>query len=286
METGGNAQNGAGAANLKIRFTKMHGCGNDYIFIDGFTEAVEDADKPALAVRLSDRHCGIGGDGLVFINPSPGADFAMEMFNADGSRAEMCGNAIRCIGKYVYEHGMTARTEITVESGGKIKYLHMTAVGGRVTSVRVNMGSPEFTAAINEMITVAGTEYKMTDVSMGNPHAVVPLASVTDLPLAELGPPFEHHKRFPNRTNVEFIRVIDRKTIQMRVWERGSGETMACGTGACAAAAACIINGLTENAVTVKLWGGELLIEWDRDKNAIYMTGPAVTVFTGEFRAI
>ncbi|MDR2888277.1 MAG: diaminopimelate epimerase [Lachnospiraceae bacterium] len=301
-----------------MKFIKMHGCGNDYVFIDGFKERVADADKPALAIRLSDRHFGIGGDGVVFINPSAVADYAMEIYNMDGSKAEMCGNAVRCVGKYVYESGMTKRTEITVESGGRIKYLVLEVKDKEVVTVTVNMGTPEFRTSltvtemdnggndivgkvgdkidgavggrlsdeVNEMISVGGTIYEMTYVSMGNPHAVVLVDEVDHYPLAEVGPRFEHHERFPQRTNVEFVRVIDRATIQMRVWERGSGETKACGTGACAAAAACIINGLTQDSVTVKLLGGELLIRWDRDANVIYMTGPAKTAFSGECRLI
>lgn len=276
-----------------MKFTKMQGCGNDYIYINGFTETVPAAKKPEMAVRLSDRHFGIGSDGVIFINPSPVADFAMEMYNADGSRAEMCGNGIRCVGKYVYDNGLTDQTALTVESGGQIKELRLTVQGGQVTAVRVNMGRPEFQAenipvrsessqVVNEPITVGGKEYKMTCVSVGNPHAVLPLPEVAHLDLTAIGPLFEHHERFPHRINTEFIRVIDRNTIEMRVWERGSGETLACGTGACAAAAACILNNLTADKVTVKLLGGELAVHWDREKDLIYMTGPAVTVFTGE----
>lgn len=276
-----------------MRFTKMHGCGNDYIYIDGEKENIAQEEKPALVRFLSDRHFGIGGDGVIFINPSTEADFEMEMYNADGSRGEMCGNGIRCVGKYVYDKGLTDKITISVISAGKIKYLDMKVDQERVKSVKVNMGAPEFTAknipvicdretAVNEPIIVAGKEYHMTCVSMGNPHAVVLLDDVEQLEIEKIGPYFEKHARFPNRINTEFVRIIDRCHVQMRVWERGTGETLACGTGCCATVAACIVNGLTNNKVAVKVLGGEILIEWDRRENCIYMTGPAETVFDGE----
>lgn len=276
-----------------MRFTKMHGCGNDYIYIDGEKEKIAQEKKPALVRFLSDRHFGIGGDGVIFINPSTEADFEMEMYNADGSRGEMCGNGIRCVGKYVYDKGLTDKITISVISAGKIKYLDMKVDQERVKSVKVNMGAPEFTAknipvicdretAVNEPIIVAGKEYHMTCVSMGNPHAVVLLDDVEQLEIEKIGPYFEKHVRFPNRINTEFVRIIDRCHVQMRVWERGTGETLACGTGCCATVAACIVNGLTNNKVAVKVLGGEILIEWDRRENCIYMTGPAETVFDGE----
>lgn len=276
-----------------MRFTKMHGCGNDYIYIDGEKEKIAQEKKPALVRFLSDRHFGIGGDGVIFINPSTEADFEMEMYNADGSRGEMCGNGIRCVGKYVYDKGLTDKITISVISAGKIKYLDMKVDQERVKSVKVNMGAPEFTAknipvicdretAVNEPIIVAGKEYHMTCVSMGNPHAVVLLDDVEQLEIEKIGPYFEKHARFPNRINTEFVRIIDRCHVQMRVWERGTGETLACGTGCCATVAACIVNGLTNNKVAVKVLGGEILIEWDRRENCIYMTGPAETVFDGE----
>lgn len=276
-----------------MRFTKMHGCGNDYIYIDGEKEKIAQEEKPALVRFLSDRHFGIGGDGVIFINPSTEADFEMEMYNADGSRGEMCGNGIRCVGKYVYDKGLTDKITISVISAGKIKYLDMKVDQERVKSVKVNMGAPEFTAknipvicdretAVNEPIIVAGKEYHMTCVSMGNPHAVVLLDDVEQLEIEKIGPYFEKHARFPNRINTEFVRIIDRCHVQMRVWERGTGETLACGTGCCATVAACIVNGLTNNKVAVKVLGGEILIEWDRRENCIYMTGPAETVFDGE----
>lgn len=274
-----------------MKFTKMHGCGNDYVYVNGFTEKV--ADKPKAVVALSDRHFGIGSDGVIFINPSQQADFEMEMYNADGTRAEMCGNGIRCVGKYVYDHGMTDKTSITVESFGKVKYLDLTVENGKVVKVKVNMGKPELTAkdvpvvsvheqVIDEEITVKEKSYRMTCVSMGNPHAVVFMDDVEHLAIEEIGPYFENHERFPNRTNTEFVQVIDNSHVKMRVWERGTGETLACGTGCCATAVACVLNRLTGAHVTVQVLGGEIEIYWDQKENLVYMTGPAVTVFEGE----
>lgn len=274
-----------------MKFTKMHGCGNDYVYVNGFTEKV--ADKPKAVVALSDRHFGIGSDGVIFINPSQQADFEMEMYNADGTRAEMCGNGIRCVGKYVYDHGMTDKTSITVESFGKVKYLDLTVENGKVVKVKVNMGKPELTAkdvpvvseheqVIDEEIIVKGKSYRMTCVSMGNPHAVVFMDDVEHLAIEEIGPYFENHERFPNRTNTEFVQVIDDSHVKMRVWERGTGETLACGTGCCATAVACVLNHLTGAHVTVQVLGGEIEIYWDQKENLVYMTGPAVSVFEGE----
>lgn len=290
-----------------MRITKMHGCGNDYIYINGFTEQVNEDQKPGLVRYLSDRFYGVGSDGVIFINPDEEADFEMEMFNADGTRAEMCGNGIRCVGKYVYEKGLTDKTRLRIASAGQMKELELTveqqeqpgaatADGtgrGTVTMVRVNMGSPvlkperipviaEGDRVIQEPVMVGDELYFMTCVSMGNPHAVVFTDHVMDLKLDRIGPLFENNSRFPNRINTEFVQVIDRNTVMMRVWERGTGETMACGTGSCAALVACVLNGLTSDAITVKLLGGELFIEWDRAENVVYMTGPAVTVFEGE----
>jgi diaminopimelate epimerase len=279
-----------------MTFTKMHGCGNDYVYVDGAKEKISQDEKPELVKRLSDRHFGIGGDGVIFINPSDEADFEMEMYNADGTRGEMCGNGIRCVAKYVYDKGLTDKTDITVISAGKVKYLKLTVQGegrGYVTKVRVNMGSPilkpekipvkaEGDCVISAPISVNGREYRMTCVSMGNPHAVIFMDGVSELDIEKVGPGFEHHEVFPNRTNTEFVQVIDRKNVFMRVWERGSGETLACGTGCCATAVACILNGLTDDCITVKLLGGELQIEWNREENVVYMTGPAATVFEGE----
>lgn len=274
-----------------MKFTKMHGCGNDYVYVNGFTEKV--ADKQKAVVALSDRHFGIGSDGVIFINPSQQADFEMEMYNADGTRAEMCGNGIRCVGKYVYDHGMTDKTSITVESFGKVKYLDLTVENGKVVKVKVNMGKPELTAkdvpvvsvheqVIDEEIIVKEKSYRMTCVSMGNPHAVVFMDDVEHLAIEEIGPYFENHERFPNRTNTEFVQVIDDSHVKMRVWERGTGETLACGTGCCATAVACVLNRLTGAHVTVQVLGGEIEIYWDQKENLVYMTGPAVTVFEGE----
>ena len=282
-----------------MKFTKMHGCGNDYIYIDGNREKIRDDEKPAVVKQLSDRHFGIGGDGVIFINPTDidDADFEMEMYNADGSRAEMCGNGIRCVAKYVYDKGLTNKKKINIISAGKIKKLCLTIQDKKVILVKVNMGAPELIAknvpvksenekVIDEAITVNGKEYKMTCVSMGNPHAVVFMDNVEDLEINKLGPYFENHERFPKRTNTEFVKVLDRHTVQMRVWERGTGETLACGTGACATVVACILNGLTEEQVTVKLLGGELEIFWDRKENLVFMTGPATHVFDGEINLI
>ncbi len=333
-----------------MKFTKMHGCGNDYIYVNGFEERVEEAGKPELARRLSHRQHGIGADGLIFINPSSAADFEMEMYNADGTRAQMCGNGIRCVGKYVYDKGMTDGPYITVESGGQIKHLELLLQGyagqrdvhtqhkepsgeeeerseqrgaeteckelsdadrehgkpagieaehveryergKEVMYVRVNMGSPILTPslipveaegnqAVNVPIAAGGSEFHMTCVSMGNPHAVIFAQDVRKMALDGIGPLLEHHVRFPERVNTEFVEVLDREHCFLRVWERGTGETLACGTGACAAVVAAVLNDLTQNRVTVTMSGGELLIEWDRERNIVHMTGPAVTVFEG-----
>ncbi|MDE6064249.1 MAG: diaminopimelate epimerase, partial [Lachnospiraceae bacterium] len=243
-----------------MKFTKMHGCGNDYIYVDGSLEKIDPANKPRLAKKLSDRHFGVGGDGVIFINPSEEADFEMEMYNADGSRAEMCGNGIRCVAKYVYDKGLTEKKKISIVSAGKVKELKLAIQDKKVIFVKVNMGEPEFLAekivvrsaherVINEPITLLGEEYRITCVSMGNPHAVLFLENWDGIAVEKLGYALENHDLFPNRTNVEFVRVIDQSAIEMRVWERGTGETLACGTGACAAAAACMVNGLTGEQV-------------------------------------
>lgn len=277
-----------------MKFTKMHGCGNDYIYVDGAREIIPAERKSEVVKFLSDRHFGIGGDGVIFINPSDVADFEMEMYNMDGSRSEMCGNGIRCVGKYVYDHGLTRKTSLSIVSCGKIKYLELSVEDGRVTKVRVNMGSPVLEAAeipvvaklspvVDTPITVDGREYRMTCVSMGNPHAIVYVDEmIDDETMAKIGPLFEHHECFQRRVNTEFVKVLDRERVQMRVWERGTGETLACGTGACAVTVASILNGLTEDGITVELLGGNLEIFWDRKENVVYMTGPATTVFEGE----
>ena len=275
-----------------MKFTKMHGIGNDYIYVDCFRETVEQPSE--VAKKISDRHFGIGSDGLILIFPSEMADFRMDMYNADGSRGEMCGNGIRCVAKYVYDKGLTDKTRISVETLGGIKELKLTVKDGLVSLVRVNMGAPKLAAAkipvvadtdrvIGQTLTVEGKEYAVTCVSMGNPHCVVFLdEDVKGLDLERIGPGFERHGRFPNRINTEFVNVLDEETIRMRVWERGSGETLACGTGACAAAVAAVLNGRTKDEVTVKLLGGDLRIWWDRREDAVFMTGAAETVFEGE----
>ena len=277
-----------------MKFTKMQGIGNDYVYVNCLQETIENPSE--LAKKISDRHYGVGSDGLIMINPSDKADFEMEMYNADGSRGEMCGNGIRCVAKYVYDYGLTDKTSISVETLAGIKYLDLTVEDGKVVLVKVDMGKPmlrpeevpvvsEKEEVIDEPITVDGQEYRMTCVSMGNPHAVVFIdQDVKEFPLETVGVNFENHERFPKRVNTEFVNVLDRHTAQMRVWERGSGETLACGTGACAVAVACALNGLTEDEVTVKLLGGDLQIKWDREKNTVYMTGPAEVVFDGEWK--
>ncbi|MCR5106751.1 MAG: diaminopimelate epimerase [Lachnospiraceae bacterium] len=316
-----------------MKFTKMHGIGNDYVYFDTFDGEIDN--KVELVKFVSDRHFGIGGDGAIFINPSTEADCEMEMYNADGSRSEMCGNGIRCVGKYLYDNGLTDKTEISVISAGKIKYLSMTAIkeeknpltgltygkradGTVIDTVRVDMGEAilkaeeipvdknktgviksdksagntvntallgiieEKDACIRQPIDVGGEIFEMTCVSMGNPHAVFYVDNVDDYPVSVNGPVIENHKAFPNRVNAEFVKVLDRKNIQMRVWERGTGETFACGTGACAVAVASILNGYTDDEVTIHLLGGDLKIRWDKDNNHVFMTGSATTVCTGD----
>ncbi len=300
-----------------MKFTKMHGIGNDYVYVNCFQETVPD--PGSVAKRISDRHFGIGSDGLILIKPSDVADFEMEMYNSDGSLGAMCGNGIRCVAKYVYDYGLTDKTRITVATGSGIKTLDLTVEDGKVTLVKVDMGAPileaeripvdvtkleeEKAAAkmgtkpdaaaeacsvrnpiVGRMLRVNGKDYPVTCVSMGNPHCVTCVDDVDGLKIEAIGPDFEHHPAFPDRVNTEFIKVLDRNTVQMRVWERGAGETWACGTGACAVAVACILNGWTEDAVTVKLRGGDLHIQWDRKKNTVFMTGPAEVVFDGEIR--
>lgn len=326
-----------------MKFAKMQGCGNDYVYVDCFRESVTDPHE--LARRVSDRRFGIGSDGLILIKPSEKADFTMEMYNADGSQGQMCGNAIRCVGKYVYDHGMTDRTELAIETLAGVKYLQLSVKGretfpvpdecgcrkqgeeavsgekeagekeaagkteigksqesmgntrkrGSVSEVTVDMGVPGLRPAdlpveadgekvIDEPIMVGGREFRMTAVSMGNPHAVVFVDDTAGFPVDEIGPLFENHKRFPERVNTEFVQILNRGAVNMRVWERGSAETWACGTGACASVMACILNGLTEDEVTVHMLGGDLRIRYDRGSGRVFMTGPAVTVFEGETR--
>ena len=273
-----------------MRFTKMHGCGNDYIYINCFEETVENPEK--LAIAMSERHFGVGSDGLVLILPSERGDFRMRMFNLDGSEGEMCGNAVRCIGKYVYERGMTDKTEIALETAGGMKYLLLRVTDGVVESVTVDMGEPILTAAeipvisqkhpvIGETVQISEQAFSFTCVSMGNPHAVTFVDAVKDFPVEQYGSVAEIHPMFPKKANIEFVEVIDESHIRMRVWERGSGETLACGTGASASVVACVLNGKTKRSVEVELIGGKLTIEWNEADNHVYMTGPAAFSFDG-----
>ncbi|MBQ8184165.1 MAG: diaminopimelate epimerase [Lachnospiraceae bacterium] len=274
-----------------MKFTKMHGIGNDYVYVDCTKEDL--ADPSHVSMVVSDRHKGIGSDGLILIKASEAADFRMEMYNADGSQGKMCGNGIRCVAKYVYDNGLTDKTEISVETLSGIKYLQLIVKNGAVEKVRVNMGQPILKPElipvvgrgemlVKEPIEVNGQIYAMTCVSMGNPHAIIFMEGVAEMKIEACGPDFENHPRFPERVNTEFAQVLDRKNIRMRVWERGSGETMACGTGSCATAVAAVLNGYTERQVTIHLLGGDLEIDWSEEDNCVYMTGPAATVFSGE----
>lgn len=273
-----------------MEFVKMEGCGNDYVYVNGFNTKIDNPNE--LSKIVSDRHFGIGSDGLIVINPSEVADFKMSMYNADGSEGKMCGNGIRCVAKYVYDYKMIDKEVITVETLAGIKTLKLNVENGKVKTVRVNMGSPIISAkdvpvisdkekVINEPVVIDGKEYGITCVSMGNPHAITFVDDTDSLKIEKIGPGFEKNEIFPDRVNTEFIQIIDRKTIKMRVWERGSGETLACGTGACASVVACVLNNLTDNKVTVKLLGGDLEIKYDTDENTVYMTGPARIAFTG-----
>ena len=293
-----------------MKFTKMHGCGNDYIYFDctDSSKGVID-DEKAAAIALSDRHFGIGGDGIILIKKGKKADFEMVMYNADGSRSQMCGNGIRCVGKYVYDTGLTNKREFTVESMGAVKVLTVVEgkPGDKVTRLSVDMGSPilepaKIPVAVSALVpeglknghvimhplTIDGKEYKITCVSMGNPHAVVFIdKKPSEFPVCEVGPLFEHDSFFPERTNTEFAFVENRRTIWMRVWERGTGETLACGTGTCATVVAAMLNGLVDagEKITVHLLGGDLQIEWSgKEGESVFMTGPAETVFTGEIK--
>ena len=316
-----------------MKFTKMQGLGNDYVYVDCTRDELATPSEVARAV--SDRHFGIGSDGLILIKPSKTADFYMEMYNADGSRSAMCGNGIRCVGKYVYDFGLTDKLEVSIETAAGIKYLSLRLLDGKVSDVRVNMGAPELSpekipttlegtkdiplngeadierseqqgtkqtgvvpagtvqtgsisagtvrAVLGAKLNVLGRDYEVSCVSMGNPHVITYVADEKAIDIEKIGPAFENHPAFPERTNTEFIRVADRKNLYMRVWERGTGETLACGTGACASAVATMLNGLCDRSVIVHLLGGDLQIEWDVRENVVYMTGPAVTVFTGEY---
>lgn len=274
-----------------MKFTKMQGLGNDYVYIDCTSYVV--ADPAALAVRVSDRHFGVGSDGLICIKSSQCADFRMDMYNSDGSQAEMCGNGIRCVGKFVYDKGLIEKTRVTVETLAGVKTLDLHVKDDRVHAVTVDMGAPELRSRkipvaaegdtfVAQPLEAAGKTWTATCVSMGNPHCIIYVDDPYVLDLETVGPIFERHPIFPARVNAEFVQVIDRETLRMRVWERGSGETMACGTGACATLVASVLNGLCEREATVRLRGGDLQICWDEADGHIYMTGPAVTVFDGE----
>lgn len=302
-------------------FTKMHGCGNDYVYVDGSKEIIEQSKKSEIARMVSDRHFGIGSDGLIFINPvdDDSIDFEMEMYNADGSRSEMCGNGIRCVAKYVYDNRLTDKTDLVIVSAGKKKYINLEiGTDNLVSSVKVDMGAPILAASevpvavksdistdrsslpsatrellssrpdivIDTPVIIDGKEWKITCVSMGNPHAVVFLpddVALDSFEIEKIGPRFENNSIFPNRTNTEFVKVDDRGNVHMRVWERGTGETLACGTGCCATTVACILNGLTDNRVAVHVLGGIVTCSWDGNtESSVIMEGPATTVFTGE----
>ena len=274
-----------------MKFTKMHGCGNDYVYVNCFEETVNN--PAAVSEYVSDRRFGIGSDGLILICPSETADFRMVMYNADGSEGSMCGNGIRCVAKYVYDYGLTDKTEISVETKSGIKYLELTVENGKVSLVKVNMGAPGLLAkeipvisdkekVIDEPVTIQGKEYRITCVSMGNPHAVTVVEDTASFPVEKIGPFFENHEMFPDRVNTEFVQLISRSEMNMRVWERGSGETWACGTGTCASVVACVINGFTDEHVLVHLLGGDLQIFYDRAADTVWMTGPAAVVFDGE----
>ena len=283
-----------------MKFTKMHGCGNDYVYVDCTKEVIPNISETA--IRVSDRHFGIGSDGLILIKASDVADFEMDMYNADGSRGKMCGNGIRCVAKYVYDHGLTDKTTITVNTLSGIKTLKLTVEDGKVSKVRVDMGEPELIPAqvpvkasvlgladerreaiVAEPLEIKGRSYDITCVSMGNPHCITFIGEdVRDFPLEAVGPVFEKHELFPERVNTEFINVIDKDHLRMRVWERGSGETLACGTGACAVAVASYLNGFTGRSVDIELLGGHLEVVYDEQTNHVFMTGPATEVFSGE----
>ena len=278
-----------------MKFTKMQGAGNDYVYVNCFSEVIPEDARPTLAKRIADRNFGVGGDGLICICPSERADFRMDMYNADGSRGAMCGNGIRCVGRYVHDRGLTDKTELTVETPAGIRTLRLHLENGRATRVTVDMGSPSFVPAdvpvlaegesfIRRPLQVAGRDWELTAVSVGNPHAVIFLDEDVDgLDLPRIGPEFENHLLFPERVNTEFVQVMQNGSLKMRVWERGSGETLACGTGATAVVAAATVCGFADGEADVLLRGGTLHIRWDREKNTLYMTGPADFVFDGEW---
>jgi len=274
-----------------IKFTKMEGLGNDYVYMDAINQKIEN--RSELARFVSNRNFGIGSDGLILIEKSEVADFKMTMFNSDGSQAEMCGNGIRCVAKFVYDKGMTDKTTLKIETLAGIKILELNVEDGKVKTVRVDMGEPILEAekipvisteklVKNLILKAQDKEFRFTCVSMGNPHAITIVDDTESFDVKKYGEELEVNKAFPRRANVEFVQIVDKNTIKMRVWERGAGETLACGTGACATAVACNLNGLTDREVTIKLLGGDLKIEWNAENNHVYMTGPATTVFEGE----
>ena len=276
---------------MKLKFTKMHGTGNDYVYVNCFEQKIDNPNE--LAIKVSDRHFGIGSDGLILICPSEVADVRMAMYNADGSEGMMCGNGIRCVAKYSYEHGLVDSDKITVETKSGIKTLDLTVENGEVTYVAVDMGmailkpreipvDDDGDDFVKRKIDVDGKEYEITCVSMGNPHAVIFTKDIDNIDLEKIGPLFEHHKLFPEQINTEFVEVTDSHNIKMRVWERGSGETLACGTGACASLVATVLNGMCNDTAVLHLLGGDLTVTWDRQDNTVYLEGPAVKVFKGE----
>ncbi len=278
---------------MKMKFTKMQGCGNDYVYVNCMDKLIDNPEK--VSRYISDRYFGIGSDGLILICPSDIADFRMAMYNADGSEGKMCGNGVRCIAKYVYEYGLTDKKQISLETKSGIKYLDMDIEDGKVRMVKVDMGAPVLKPAeipvktdssmdsfINQPLDIDGSTFMVTCVSMGNPHAVVFIDDTKNFDIRKYGPGFEIHPAFPEQVNTEFVQVISRNEINMRVWERGSGETLACGTGTCASVVACVLNDKTDEKVTVHLLGGDLFIEYNRDNGTVWMTGPAEIVFDGE----
>lgn len=275
-----------------MKFTKMHGIGNDYIYVNCFEEIVRDPER--MAIVMSKSHFGVGSDGLILIEPSDTADFGMRIFNSDGSEGDMCGNGIRCVGKYVYDRGMTDKTELTIETKSGIRQLWLTVEDGKVARVKADMGTPELNPrlipvdlpgeiVLRHRLQILGQTWFITCVNMGNPHAVLFVRDPEVIDVSTIGPMIEHHPLFPRRTNVEFVRIIDRGILQMRVWERGAGETLACGTGACAAVVAAVLAGLSDRTVQMKLSGGNLQLQWSAEDNHVYQTGPAAFVFDGEW---
>ncbi|MBC8015431.1 MAG: diaminopimelate epimerase [Sporomusaceae bacterium] len=276
---------------MKFSFSKWHGLGNDFVIINGLKENIDHYRQ--MAIQMCDRHFGVGADGLVVLLPSEIADFHMKIFNADGSEAEMCGNATRCIARYVYEYGLTNKEKITLETKAGIIKPELIFIDGILSTIRVDMGEPRLKRSeipmvgndekvINELLTVENSDYYITCVSMGNPHCILFVDDISDVDLSVIGPKIETNSAFPSKTNVEFVQVMNKQKVRMRVWERGAGTTMACGTGACATVVAAVLNGKTDRHVAVELDGGELLIEWGLD-NHIYMSGPATEVFRGEY---